>query len=203
MAKFSLHQEHLAREIFPATIKLDITSMGSNGFNVTGFSALYPKKLNVFVPYNYATNRISSNIPADFESFFKHLDMYIEYLNRLLEIRVSSPFYGRSIEYAIGQISSFEYGGKKLTTFALKPHGAKSGGLVLLCRELISNGGDLDVLSNSVARVTAECHPDYIDTADALISPKAKYVYWSIRPSQVFSDTEFTLAALMATTPRN
>ncbi len=201
MSKFSLEDESLLKQVFPPNLDFNITSVGHKGFNVTQFSALYPRDLNIFIPYDYVTNKISNAIPAEFESFFKSLDDYLGYVSRLVEVKNVSNLYSRGAEYAVGQIAHLTYRAERSATFTLRPHGSIGGSLNLLCRMKVVNGDDTSILTNMLSGIAAEFKPDYIDTAANPKSPNSPYIYWGIRPSQVFSNPELIFAALMASTP--
>ena len=201
MSKFSLEREDLARQVFPPAISLNIASAGSKGFNATGFSAIYPENLNIFIPYDYVTNKISNAIPAEFESFFRPIDKCLDYVSRLVEVGHVSNLYGRGAEYAVGQLISLSYRGSHNATFTLKPHGAVGGSISLLCRVHVS--ANEDSLADSIARIGAEFKPDYLDTAKNPEDPNHPFVYWAMKPINVFSHPDLIFAALLASTPEN
>lgn len=212
MSKFALGEEKLARQIFPADIKLDVAPLGSNGFFATNFSAIYPESLSVFVPIDYVTNRISSAIPAEFESFFYSLNDFLDYFKRLTEIKPPSDLYGKDIEYAVGKFSDFEYKGARHSTFAILPN-MPSGTVSLLCRRLI-RGGKLitsgknprimitGVLEEAMSEIRGTFYPSFLATADS--KPDAKgdvYIYWNMLPSQLFNNPDLAIAGLLLSTP--
>ncbi|MBR2588893.1 hypothetical protein IKE84_00945 [Candidatus Saccharibacteria bacterium] len=200
MSKFALGREEDVRRIFSATIKLKIVPLGSNGFIVSGFSAVYPEKLNIFVPIDYVTNKVSNAIPAEFESFFRPIDSYFEYFYRLVEAEIPSILRGTGTEYIVGSFSGFDYKSGHHTTFAI-PVGENSKASTLLCRRSIFAPDDI-MIQESIKRIEAEFRPSFIGTAIDSINRQRWYLYWSMRPSQVFTDSELTLAKLMLTAPQ-
>lgn len=214
MTKFALGAESLARQVFPAGIDMKITALGSNGFFANEFSAIYPKSLNVFIPIDYVTNNVSNAIPAEFESFFHPLDDFLEYYNRLTEMKIPSEFSGKGVEFAVGKFSDFDYKGSRHNTFAISA--TKPGGTVsLLCRRLIS-GGNTAVSETSsgiagtiednaveilLSEIAATVKPSFLDVADSLKIDEDVYVYWNMSPQRVFTNDDLAFAGLMLSTP--
>lgn len=201
MSKFALGREEDVRRVFPATIECSVMALGSNGFVVTGFSAMYPRDLNIFIPIDYITNSVSSAIPAEFEGFFSPLDDYLDYFYRLVETEIPSSLKNSGVEYAIGSFSGFDYKSGHHTTFAV-PIGNSNKASTLLCRRQIFAPRGITA-QDTIKRYEAEFHPSFIETADDPSDGQCVYLYWSMSPSQVFSNSELTFATLMATTPKH
>ncbi len=212
MGKFALGEEKLVRQIFPSVITMDIAALGSNGFFVSNFSAMYPKNLSIFVPIDYVTNRMSSSIPAEFESFFHPLDEFLSYFSRLTEEQVPTALKGRNVEYAIGKFSDFEYKGKKHDTFAIMPK-SPNGAVSLLCRQLVhgdklipegetSQLCDAMAAGKAVSEIRGIIYPSYISSAKSCLDENDVYVYWNMSPTQVFNNPNLALAELMLSTPQ-
>ncbi|MBQ3352241.1 hypothetical protein IJG91_01085 [Candidatus Saccharibacteria bacterium] len=211
MGKFALGEEKLARQIFPIGVDMNITPLGSNGFIAGNFSAVYPKRLSIFIPIDYVTNRFSNNIPAEFESFFRPLDDFLNYYDRLTEIDCRSDFVGKGVECAIGKFSDFDYKGERHDTFAISPN-APSGTVTLLCRRLVRGGRtvmlsevvhtrETTVAEEAISEVRGILNPSFLDVADSLKVEEDLYIYWSMKPSQIFVYPELAMAGLMLSTP--